>query len=670
MTAKLPLLMTSAFTLTLAGCVSIDVTEALTADATVTEAETELVEAVVEAAPEETARIEVGNLVMEGLPEIPDSVKERLRQYQNVRTHGFQDWTDEGILISTRFGEVSQIHEVTTPLGARKQITFYSEPVGGASAAPDGKSFVFSKDTGGDEFFQAYRYDMETGETQAFTEPGTRNGSFVWNDAGTLGAWYQATDGDPDYDILIGDPSDPESTRVLLEGEGAIFAVDFSPEADQLLVQRYISITKSRLFVIDVATGETTEINPDDDVAYNGGLLLSDGTLLSSTDKGSDFKNLIRINPETGEETNYTSDINWDVAGYDISPDESMVAFTLNEGGLGTIKLLDLASGEITDGPALPVGIVGGVTFHPDGKQIGFTFSAATSPADAWSANIETGELTRWTTAEVGGMDTSGFAEPELFTYPNYDEMDIPAFVYRPEGDGPHPVIVSIHGGPEGQARPSFSSTYQYWVKELGAAVVVPNVRGSSGYGKTYVSLDNGLNRKKSVEDIGALLDWIETQPDLDKDRVVVFGGSYGGYMVLASMIDYADRVAGGVNIVGISDFKTFLTNTKGYRRDLRRAEYGDERDPEIAAFFEEISPLLNADKITKPIFIIQGYNDPRVPYTEAEQILEAVKDNGVEAWFLMAMDEGHGFRKKSNRDFQREAETLFFEQVFSGELE
>ena len=670
MTAKLSLLMTSAITLTLAGCVSIDVTETLTAEAEAPETTTELVEAVVEAAPEDTARVEVGNLVMEGIPEIPGTVKERLRQYQNVRGHGFQDWTDDGILISTRFGEVSQIHKVSTPLGARKQITFYSEPIGGASAAPDGQSFVFAKDTGGDEFYQAYRYDMETGETLAFTEPGTRNGSFVWNDAGTLGAWYQATDGDPDYDIMIGDPGDPDSTRVLLEGEGAIFTVDFSPEGDQLLVQRYISITKSRLFVIDVATGEATEINPDDDVAYNGGLLLSDGTLLSSTDKGSDFKNLIRINPETGEEINYTSEINWDVAGYDISPDESMVAFTLNEGGLGTIKLLDLETGEISDGPALPVGIVGGVTFHPDGEQIGFTFSAATSPADAWSANIETGDLTRWTTAEVGGMDTSGFAEPELFTYPNYDDMDIPAFVYRPEGEGPHPVIVSIHGGPEGQARPSFSSTYQYWVNELGAAVVVPNVRGSSGYGKTYVSLDNGLNRKKSVEDIGALLDWIETQPDLDKDRIVVFGGSYGGYMVLASMIDYADRVAAGVNIVGISDFKTFLTNTKGYRRDLRRAEYGDERDPEIAAFFEEISPLLNADKITKPIFIIQGYNDPRVPYTEAEQILEAVKGNGVEAWFLMAMDEGHGFRKKSNRDFQRETETLFFEKVFSGELE
>lgn len=655
----------SVLAMTVAGCVSVQVTEAPEADALI---------AAVESAPTVEAsandRVEIGNLVMEGIPDIPSEVKARLRQYQNVRGHGFQDWTDNGILISTRFGEVSQIHHVAKPLGARKQITFYDEPIGGANASPNGRQFVFSKDTGGDEFYQAYLYDLQSGQTQSFTEPGSRNGSFTWTDDGTKGAWYMATDGDPDYDIVMGNPADPTSTKVLFEGEGAVFPIDWSPTGDQLVVQRYISITKSQLFVLDAATGTATEINPDDDVAYNGALMLSDGTLLSSTDKGSNFKNLVRINPTTGEEVNYTEAIDWDVAGYDISPDESTVAFTLNEGGLGTIKLLDLATGAVSDGPTLPVGLVGGVSFHPDGEQIGFTFSAATSPADAWSANINTGALKRWTTAEVGGMDTNAFVSPELFTYPNDDGMDIPAFVYRPAADGPHPVIISIHGGPEGQARPSFSSTYQYWVNEIGAAVVVPNVRGSSGYGKTYVSLDNGLKRKDSVEDIGALLDWIETQPGLDKDRVIVYGGSYGGYMVLASMIDYADRLAGGINIVGISDFKTFLTNTKGYRRDLRRAEYGDERDPEIAAFFEEISPLKNADKITKPIFIIQGLNDPRVPASEAEQILSAVRANDGTAWYLLAKDEGHGFRKKSNRDFQQESQTMFLEKVFAGELE
>ncbi|QYJ01127.1 prolyl oligopeptidase family serine peptidase [Thalassovita mediterranea] len=617
-------------------------------------------------APTTAERVTEGNLVMENIPDIPEAVSEKLRQYQNVRTHGFADWTDEGVLIATRFGEVSQIHQVKTPLGARRQVTFYDEPIGGASVSPAGGSFVFSKDTGGDEFYQGYLFDMASGGVTRFTEAGTRNGGYVWTDDGSQVFFYEARDGDADYDLKMGNPADPASIETVFEGDGtgALFPVDFSADGSMVTIQRYISIQDSDIFTFNVATGEMTEIRPGEEVAYDGLHFLPDGSLLTSTDAGSEFKNLVRLVPGSDEMTVYTTDIDWDVEGYDLSPDGSTVVFTVNEGGLGTIKLLDIESGEVTDGPDLPTGIAAGPQFDSTGSRVGFTFVGATSPADAWSFDVETLELTRWTEAEVGGLDTAAFVEPEMFDYPNADGMDIPAFVYRPAGEGPYPVILSIHGGPEGQSRPYFSSTYQYWANELGAAVVVPNVRGSAGYGKTYVSLDNGLNRKKSVEDIGALLDWIDGQGDLDSDRVLVYGGSYGGYMVLASMVDYNDRLAGGIDIVGISDFKTFLENTKGYRRDLRRAEYGDERDPEIAAFFEEISPLNNASEITKPLFIIQGANDPRVPASEAEQILEAVRQNGGEAWFLLAMDEGHGFAKKSNRDFQREAETLFLQDV------
>ena len=659
---RLNLAIGAAATVILAGCAQTDV---LTEDVTAVVAEASVeASAVAETPAEDGARMTEGNLVMENIPEISASVKERLRQYQNVRGHGFSDWADEGIVVSTRFGETSQVHFVKSPGGARKQVTFYDEPVGGGDVSPAGGSFVFGKDTGGDEFFQGYLFDLSSGEVTQFTEAGTRNGGLVWRDDGQQVAWYRSTAGDPNWDILVGDPRDPASVRVAHEGEGALFPVDYSADGTKLVVQQYISIAKSRVFTLDLETGDFTEFNAEEDVAYNGAVLLADGDVLTVTDKDSEFANIVRYDAESGTMTNYTSNIDWGVASWDVSPDEKTVVFTLNEAGLGTIKLLDLETGALRDGPALPVGIAGGTTFSPDGSQVGFTFNGATSPADAWSFNVETLALTRWTEAEIGGLNPQSFVTPELFTYPNDAGMDIPAFKYIPEGEGPHPVIIQIHGGPEGQSRPGFSSTYQYWASELGVAAIVPNVRGSSGYGKTYVSLDNGLNRKRSVEDIGALLDWIETQPNLDKDRVIVYGGSYGGYMVLASMIDYGDRLAGGVNIVGISDFKTFLENTKGYRRDLRRVEYGDERDPEIAAFFDEISPLKNADKINKPIFIIQGYNDPRVPYTEAEQILAAVKDNDVEAWFLMAMDEGHGFRKKSNRDFQREAVTVFLSNV------
>ena len=662
---RLSLMIGAASAVMLAGCAQTE----LFAQAEPVTVETPAAVASTDAeAAEDSTRVTMGNLVMENIPEIPDSVGERLRQYQNVRGHGFSDWADEGILIGTRFGETSQVHHVKAPGGARQQVTFYNEPVGGGNVSPAGGSFVFGKDTGGDEFFQGYLFDLATGGVTQFTEPGTRNGGLAWSDDGTQVAWYRSTAGDPNWDIMIADPSDPTSARVAHEGEGALFAVDWSADGSKIVVQQYISITKSRVFTLDLTDGSFTEFNPEEDVAYSGAALLADGDILTVTDKGSEFANLVRYDAETGEMTNYTGDINWGVSGWDLSPDEGTVVFTLNEGGLGTIKMLDLETGIVSDGPSLPVGIASGTTFNADGSQVGFTFNGATSPADAWSFDVASLELTRWTYAEVGGLNSDTFIEPTLFTYPNDAEMDIPAFKYIPEGDGPHPVIIQIHGGPEGQSRPGFSSTYQYWASELGVAVLVPNVRGSSGYGKTYVSMDNGLNRKRSVEDIGALLDWIETQPNLDKDRVIVYGGSYGGYMVLASMIDYGDRLAGGVNIVGISDFKTFLKNTKGYRRDLRRVEYGDERDPEISAFFDEISPLGNADKINKPIFIIQGYNDPRVPYTEAEQILEAVKENEVEAWFLMAMDEGHGFRKKSNRDFQRESVTVFLKEVLGVE--
>lgn len=615
-------------------------------------------------AQENPLRVTRGNLVTENVPTASPALKERLQRYENVRGHSFQDWTgDGGILISTRFGNVNQIHEVRFPLGARRQLTFYTETVGSADVSPSGGAFLFGKDRGGDEYFQSYLFNLNTGDVTQYSEPGSRNGSALWSDDGSLVAWARTSAGDPNNDILIANPADPSSLRVALEGDGAVGPVDWSADGSTLLLQRYISIAKSRLFRMNVATGALTEINPDDDVAYSGGALLSDGSVLTVTDKGSESANLVRLGAD-GTVTNYTGDIDWDVSDWTLSPDETTVAFTLNEGGLGTIRLLDVASGHVRPGPTLPVGIASGLTFSPSGTQVGFTFNGATSPADAWSFDIATLNLTRWTEAETGGLNPKTFLTPEMISYPNADGMDIPAFIYRPEGPGPHPVIISIHGGPESQSRPVFSSAFQYWAKELGMAVAVPNVRGSSGYGKTYVSLDNGLNRKKSVEDIGALLDWIATQPDLDASRVVVHGGSYGGYMVLASMIDYGDRLAGGVDVVGISDFKTFLENTEGYRVDLRREEYGDERDPVVAAFFDEISPLKNAHRITKPLFVVQGYNDPRVPYTEAEQILAAVRANGVKTWFMMAMDEGHGFRKLPNREAQREAETLFLQEI------
>ncbi|HWM29483.1 MAG TPA: prolyl oligopeptidase family serine peptidase, partial [Woeseiaceae bacterium] len=260
----------------------------------------------------------------------------------------------------------------------------------------------------------------------------------------------------------------------------------------------------------------------------------------------------------------------------------------------------------------------------------------------------------------------------ELIHYPTFDEVDgearqIPAWVYRPRSDGPVPVIISIHGGPEGQARPYFNSTFQMWMDTLGVAVIAPNVRGSNGYGKSYLALDNGFKREDSVRDIGALLHWIATQPDLDESRVAVYGGSYGGYMVLASSVHYSDRLRAAVDVVGISNFVTFLENTEDYRRDLRRAEYGDEREPQMRAHLEKISPLNNVGEIGIPMFIVQGENDPRVPVTESAQVVRALREQGQPVWYMNALNEGHGYQRKENRDIYQQAMVMFLKRYLVG---
>ena len=611
-------------------------------------------------------RVVRGNLVMENIPEIPSGVRERLRQYQNVRSASFSDFAPGGgIYITTRFGETNQIHHVAQPMGARRQITFYDQRTSGATVRPDGSGqFLFTRDVGGDEFFQGFLFDPQRARSVQFTADQTRNQGFAWSRDGHQIAWATAGWSDADYTLHAADPADPSSTRMILQGEGAMTPVDWSPDGSRLLIARYISINETRLFVMDMATGALDQINPETVVSYGAARFGPDGrTIIAIADHGSDFRRNMRFDLDTGE-SSVIAEHDWGVESMALSPDGSLIAYTVNAGGISELYIVEAATGRNRPAPDLPIGLIGSIRFSPDGSQIGFTHSSASSPGDAWTYDLRTQELVRWTESEVGGLDTSRFSPPELISFESFDGLEIPAFVHRPAGDGPHPVIVSIHGGPEAQSRPGFNSTFQYWINELGAAVVVPNVRGSAGYGNEYVNLDNVFLRENSVRDIGALLDWIATQPDLDASRVVVYGGSYGGYMVLASLVHYSDRLAGGVNIVGISNFVTFLENTAGYRADLRRAEYGDERDPEVREFLESISPANHAHRITAPLFIIQGANDPRVPLSEAEQILAAVREAGGDPWYLVAMDEGHGFARQSNRDFQREAETMFLRDV------
>ena len=620
-------------------------------------------------------RREVGNLVLEDIPDIPSEVVERMLQYTNARSAGFTGWQPEGkgLYVVTRFGETSQIHYVEQPGGTRRQITFFNEPVHNAGIRPAGQpaGFLFPKDVGGSEFYQLFYFDLGTSQYHMFTDGQSRNGSAIWSYKGDRIAYYSTARNGRDWDIVVADMADPGATHTVLEAEGTYFPHEWSPDDSRLLVMKYVSINESYFFVVDMSSGEVIELNPaEGKIAYGDAAWSRDGSgIYYASDENSEFLRLRYYDLASGASTVLTGDIDWDVEAVELSHKGDIIAFITNEDGINRLHLRKIKGWKTLPVPDLPVGLMGGLKFSPDDRQLALTLNTPQTPSDTYTLDIKKRQLTRWTYSEVGGLATENFAVPELIHYPTFDEVNgqprmIPAFYYRPAGvEPPYPVIISIHGGPESQAVPYFSSTYQYWINELGAAMLIPNVRGSSGYGKTYVQLDNGFNREGSVKDIGALLDWVENQPELDMERVAVYGGSYGGYMVLACMTHYNDRLRTGVEIVGISNFVTFLENTKEYRRDLRRAEYGDERDPDMREFLISISPTTNAQKITRPMFIAQGLNDPRVPASESEQIVATIRENEGQVWYMLAKDEGHGFKKKFNSDFYRHAVVLFWEE-------
>jgi dipeptidyl aminopeptidase/acylaminoacyl peptidase len=613
-----------------------------------------------------------GNLILEDIPPIPDDIVSDLNRYQNARSASFQGWSQDGnsLYITTRFGDVSQIHRVDKAGGSRHQLTFFDEPIGSVVMRPKHNQLAFTMDSGGNEFAQIFLLDLTSGEHWMISDGESRNDALVWNESGTRLAFQSTRRNGRSNDIWMAefsaDDRQPEQTLVHAADKGSWWGpVAFSADDGYLLMQQYTSSTQSAVHLKNLETGKTQRLAGDDkhpsrnygagfDANYDGVYLL--------TDRFSEFTQLTHMSLSDGKESIITEDIRWDVDDGGMSSDRKTMAFSANVDGLTQVYLLDTASHQYRRLENLPMGLVGGLAFSPDDKRLAMSINTPKTATDVFVSDLQ-GDLKRWTYSEIGGLDTERFIEPELVRYKSFDGLQVPAFVYKPRGEGPFPVVISIHGGPESQYRPGFSSTLQMWLQKLGVAVIAPNVRGSSGYGKDYVAMDNGFKREDSVKDIGALLDWIATQPDLDQQRVAVIGGSYGGYMVLASAVHYSDRLKAAVNVVGISNFVTFLKNTQDYRRDLRRVEYGDERDPKMHDFLQRISPNNNVDKIKVPMFVVQGENDPRVPVTEAEQIVKALRESDNLVWYMNALNEGHGYRKKENRDIYSQAIVLFFRQ-------
>ncbi|MCE2988648.1 MAG: prolyl oligopeptidase family serine peptidase [Burkholderiales bacterium] len=623
-------------------------------------------------------------LVLDGVPPVPKSVADQVAAYTDFRPTGFASWhpTKLEMVISRRHKNTPQIYRLSAPGATAELMTDYAEPVRAGSYAPlSGKYYLFGKDTGGNEVNRVWRKDVGAAadsESVGITPANKRVQGLAWantSDRVVYNVVPVNRQGSADTiktEVFIADPLKPEEAKKIAELDGGgWFGFTFSPDDKTLAYFEYVSANESYIWLMDVASGKSrrlTEKNGTEPVAYGDIAFSGDGKhLFTATDRGSEFQRLTMIEIATGKQTTVTKDINWDVQSMDVTRDGKLIAFVVNEDGTGKLRIMRTADNTYLPAPKLPLGTIGSVSWHRNSTDLGFSLVSATSPSEVYSLNTKTNAVTRWTTHEKMAVDPATFPEPELVRWKSFDGRMISGFLYRAPAAkflGKRPVLISIHGGPEAQATTGFLGRNNYYLNEMGISIIYPNVRGSSGYGKSFLKLDNGKLREDSVKDIGALFDWIATQKDLDASRVVVTGGSYGGYMTLAVTTMYPERIAGALSVVGISNFVTFLERTESYRRDLRRVEYGDERDPEMRKWMEEIAPLNRANRIKRPLFVVQGKNDPRVPWQEAQQIVDTVKKTSVPVWYMLANDEGHGFAKKANADYQFYATIAFLQQT------
>ncbi len=652
------------------------------------------------------------NLVAQGIPPIPASIATQVAKYTDFRGHSFVGWhpARREMLVSHLLAGAStpQLFRVAAPMAEPEQLTDASDPVRDASYEPrDGRYIVFARGSGGNEQFKLYRLDLPGKQVTVLTDTPERHTMEGWLHASaqmlTLSSPLDRTaEGGSRAAITqtlrLMDPLQPQAAVTLTELPGGGWGVGgISWDDKQVALTRYLSANESQVWLLELdsaprpaepaiprgdlrspakpdllRTRQLTQLLPASNSAeksswFAGDFKRDNSGLFVLSDQASEFRELVFHSFADRRITPITRDIPWDVSGATGNAAGTLIAAQANVDGRDELRLYDARTLKQLAAPKVPAGSVGTTNFHPKLPDLAFSLNSAQAPSQIWSMNPGSGAVEQWTRAWTpAGVDTSSFSEQQIVRWKSFDGRTISGILNTPPArfTGKRPVLIAIHGGPEGQAMLSFLGRTNYYVNELGITVIQPNVRGSAGYGKTFLSLDDGMKREDSVKDIGALLDWIARQPGLDASHVMVAGGSYGGYMSLAVSTQYADRIAGSIDVVGISSFVSFLENTESYRRDLRRVEYGDERDPAMRAFLQRISPLTNAGKIRKPLFVVQGKNDPRVPFTEAEQVVAKVRANGSPVWYLRGENEGHGFARRENADFQFYATVLFLQQT------
>jgi dipeptidyl aminopeptidase/acylaminoacyl peptidase len=631
----------------------------------------------------------------EGVPPLPARLHQLAQRYSAVVGHGFVDWhpTKREMLVAHRAPgtNTAQLFRLRGPQAALEPLTTGAEPVTSARFEPvDGRYVVFARASGGDEAYQLHRLDPETRATTQITPDGQRHTLWGWVRSAPGGALAVVASVPLDRTaeggrraqiattVSLIDPLRPDARRVLTElPGGGWFAGEVSRDDRQLTLTRYVSAAESEVWLVDLQgaqAGQRRRLLPAEGetglrAAHYAGAWTRDGrSLLIASDRASEFVELMRLDIASGTLTRLTASTPWDTSDADTSPDGRTAAVAVNVDGRDELQLLDVVSGQRLSLPrTLPGGSVDELRFHPATGDLAFINHSPLGPAQVLVMDAARTTVTPWTTP-VGAaeLNLAELPEQRIVRWTSFDGRTISGVLSLPPArfTGPRPVVMLMHGGPEAQAKQGWNGRWNLLIQHMGVALLEPNVRGSRGYGKTFLALDNGRLREDSVKDMASAIDWIATQPNLDARRVLVTGGSYGGYMALAAATLLNNRIAGAASTVGISNFVTFLENTESYRRDLRRVEYGDERDPAMRAFLQEISPLNRAHRITRPLMVAQGRNDPRVPWTESEQIVRSLQQRGTPVWYLLADDEGHGFAKRENADYWFTAFSHFVERT------
>jgi dipeptidyl aminopeptidase/acylaminoacyl peptidase len=615
---------------------------------------------------------------VESIPPVPQALADAIAPYASFRQAILANWhpTERRMLVNTRLGDTFQAYAIGAPQADPEQMTFSPRSVGtwtpGAQSpasawfADGGRAVLYRQDENGNGLHQLYLQTDAKAAPVLLTDGKARNGWPVWSTTGDRIAYYSTRRDARDRDIWVMNPLDRRSDRLVAQVPGTWEPTDWSPDDRFILAMETVTRAETRLWQIDVVSGLKTRLTPEGPIAYGGGVYSGDGkSVFLTTDARGEFRRLARLVLASGAIETLTPAINWDVEDLALSSDGRHLAFTVNEAGVGTLHVYDTRRRRAARVKGLPAGSVQGLEWRRGSTELGFNLTSPKTPWNAFSVDVATGKVARWTRGDTGTVDVSRIADAELVSWKSFDGRTISGFMYRPPPafTGRRPVLINVHGGPEAQERPRFLGRSNYLLDVMGMVVIYPNVRGSTGFGKSFLALDNGVLRENAVKDLGALLDWIKGQKTLDATRVTIAGPSYGGLLALSAAAMYPDRVRCVFDGFGISNVATFLERAQPAIRPVRRGEYGDETDPSQRAFMMRTAPVTNAARIAAPVFILHGRNDVSVPVQESEQMVAALKAAGKTPWVMYATNAGHGFAdNRQNDEYSFYAWVLFME--------